>query len=106
MHLTGAMPGADVSLITKTGSDAVHGTVFEFLRNEILKANDFFLNRTDQPRPVLKQVLHLASLGASKPLFFSFQLYRVVQNIPERDAGADTWLLSNRARESPCSPTP
>jgi len=51
----GRYGGANVSLITKTGSNAFHGTVFEFFRNEFLNANDFFLNQTGQPRPVLKQ---------------------------------------------------
>src|SRR5262249_20303003 len=32
-----------------------HGSVFEYFRNELLNANDFFLNQTGQPRPVLKQ---------------------------------------------------
>ena len=34
----------------------MHGTIFEFLRNEFLNANDFFLNRTGQRRPVLKEI--------------------------------------------------
>jgi hypothetical protein len=51
----GRYGGANVSVITKTGSNAFHGTVFEFLRNELLNANDFFLNQTGQPRPLLKQ---------------------------------------------------
>jgi len=51
----GRYGGANVSLITKTGSNAFHGAIFEFLRNEVLNANDFFLNRAAQPRPVLTQ---------------------------------------------------
>jgi hypothetical protein len=51
----GRYAGANVSLVTKTGGDAFHGTFFEFLRNRLLNANDFFLNRTEQPRPVLTQ---------------------------------------------------
>lgn len=51
----GRYGGADVSVITKTGGDDFHGTVFEFLRNELLNANDFFLNQTHQPRAILKQ---------------------------------------------------
>jgi hypothetical protein len=51
----GRYGGANVSVITRTGSNAFHGTVFEFLRNELLNANDFFLKQTGQPRPVLKQ---------------------------------------------------
>src|SRR5215469_11429891 len=51
----GRSAGANVSLITKTGGNAFHGTVFEFFRNEVLNANDFFLNETGQGRPELKQ---------------------------------------------------
>jgi hypothetical protein len=51
----GRYGGANTSVITKTGSNTFHGTVFEFLRNEALNANDYFLNQTGQPRPVLKQ---------------------------------------------------
>jgi carboxypeptidase family protein/TonB-dependent receptor-like protein len=47
--------GADVSVITKSGTNAYHGTVFEFLRNDVLNANDYFLNSTGQRRPNLKQ---------------------------------------------------
>ena len=47
--------GANVSVITKTGSNDYHGTAFEFLRNNVFNANDFFLNQTGQPRPDLKQ---------------------------------------------------
>ena len=46
----GRYGGAQVSLITKTGDNDFHGTVFEFLRNELLNANDFFLKQTSQPR--------------------------------------------------------
>jgi hypothetical protein len=63
----GRYAGANVSLITKTGSNAFHGTVFEFLRNEALNANDFFLNRANQPRPVLKQNQFGFALGGPAP---------------------------------------
>ncbi len=70
----GRYGGANVSVITKTGSNAFHGVVFEFLRNELLNANDFFLNQTGQPRPVLKQNQFGFALGGpikkDKLLFF------------------------------------
>jgi Carboxypeptidase regulatory-like domain/TonB dependent receptor len=47
--------GANVSVITKAGTDHFHGTVFEYWRNDVLNANDFFLNKTGQERPSLKQ---------------------------------------------------
>ena len=51
----GRNAGANVNVVTKSGSNAFHGSVFEFLRNDVFNANDFFLNRNNQPRPVLKQ---------------------------------------------------
>lgn len=51
----GRNAGANVDVVTKGGSNAFHGTIFEYLRNEALNANDFFFNKTAQPRGVLKQ---------------------------------------------------
>src|SRR5256712_10200357 len=39
--------GATVNVALKTGTNGLHGTVYEFIRNDVLSANDFFLNRTD-----------------------------------------------------------
>ncbi|MGD0416866.1 MAG: carboxypeptidase regulatory-like domain-containing protein [Terriglobales bacterium] len=38
----GHFSGALVNVITKSGSNAIHGTGFEFLRNTALDANDYF----------------------------------------------------------------
>ena len=51
----GEHAGASVSLVTKSGTNSVHGSVFEFLRDNVLNANDFFRNRANQSRPDLKQ---------------------------------------------------
>jgi hypothetical protein len=47
--------GANVSVITKSATNHVHGTMFEYWRNDVLNANDFYLNKTGQQRPNLKQ---------------------------------------------------
>ena len=79
----GRAAGANVSVITKTGTNQYHGSIFEFLRNDVLNANDFFLNRTGQPRPALKQNQFGFALGGpikrDKLLFFgSYQGTRQV----------------------------
>lgn len=51
----GRQGGANVNIITRTGTNSIHGSVFEFLRNDALNANDFFRNRTGQPKGILKQ---------------------------------------------------
>lgn len=70
----GRAAGANVSVITKTGTNQYHGTIFEFLRNDVLNANDFFLNRTGQSRPALKENQFGFALGGpirkDKLLFF------------------------------------
>src|SRR5947209_8896307 len=50
----GQAQGAVINLITKGGSNQFHGTFFEFLRNDVLNASDFFNNRGGQPRPELR----------------------------------------------------
>ena len=50
----GQAQGAVINLITKGGSNDYHGTLFEFFRHDSLNANNFFLNRADQPKPKLK----------------------------------------------------
>jgi len=50
----GQAQGAVINLITKGGSNQFHGAVFEFLRNDVLNANDFFLNRAGQERGKLR----------------------------------------------------
>lgn len=47
--------GANVDVVSRTGSNHLHGTAWEFLRNDVLNANNFFAKLTQQPRPVLKQ---------------------------------------------------
>ncbi len=52
---TGRNAGANVNLITKTGTNEFHASLFEFFRNEDLNANDWFAKRSGQPRPILRQ---------------------------------------------------
>ncbi|HEY7391622.1 MAG TPA: TonB-dependent receptor, partial [Bryobacteraceae bacterium] len=41
----GRNPGANVNVVTKSGTNNWHGDAFEFFRNAQLDANDFFYNR-------------------------------------------------------------
>ena len=43
--------GANVDLVSKSGSNQFHGSAWEFVRNNIFNANGFFLNQDGQPRP-------------------------------------------------------
>jgi carboxypeptidase family protein len=50
----GQAQGAVINLITKGGSNQFHGGVFEFFRNDVLNATDFFLNSANQPKQKLR----------------------------------------------------
>ncbi len=50
----GRAAGGVFNVITKSGSNQYHGTLYEFFRNDKLNANNFFANASDAPRPPFK----------------------------------------------------
>ncbi len=46
----GHTAGATVNVTLRSGTNAIHGSLYEFVRNDILSANDFFLNRSGADR--------------------------------------------------------
>jgi outer membrane receptor protein involved in Fe transport len=50
----GMVTGGVVNVITKSGTQRFHGSVYEFLRNDKLDANDFFLNSSGSPKSELR----------------------------------------------------
>jgi hypothetical protein len=55
--------GANIRVTTKSGSDAFHGTLFEFVRNDLFNSNNFFRKREGLSMPVLKQNQFGLALG-------------------------------------------
>jgi hypothetical protein len=67
--------GAQVSLVTKSGTNRFHGSAYEYHRNTVTEANDWFNNLNGTPRPVLIRNQFGASLGGpvlKNKLFFFF----------------------------------
>jgi outer membrane receptor protein involved in Fe transport len=46
----GRTAGGVINVISKSGSNQFHGTAYEFHRNKVLNANDFFSNRANRAR--------------------------------------------------------
>src|SRR6266446_8862887 len=61
----GRNAGAHVNIITKSGQNDLHGSAFEFFRNEALNANDFFFNKTGQKKPVVRQNQYGGTIGGA-----------------------------------------
>ncbi len=55
--------GANVDLVSQSGTNRFHGSAWEFVRNNIFNANDFFSKLDGQPRPDLKQNQFGAAVG-------------------------------------------
>ena len=51
----GRTPGGQVSIATRSGTNAFHGTLFEYFRNGALDANDWFANFNHLRKPGEKQ---------------------------------------------------
>jgi hypothetical protein len=78
--------GANVNVITKSGSNQFHGNLFEFFRNEALNANTYFFNKVGVPRGILRQNQYGGTIGGpilkDKLLFFgSYQGNRQLNGV-------------------------
>jgi hypothetical protein len=59
----GRLAGGAVNLLTKSGTNAFHGSAYEFFRNRELNANTFFNNRAGVERPAFSQNQYGANVG-------------------------------------------
>ena len=89
----GRSSGAQVSLVTRSGSNQWHGSLFETHRNTVTTANDFFNNAAGVERPQLLRNIFGGSLGGPIKkdrafFFFTYEGFReatatsVVREVP------------------------
>ena len=73
----GRNPGANVNVVTRSGTNAWHGSAFEFFRNTDLNANSFFQNRSGGGKQPLNQNQYGGVLGGpiKKDKLFIFGSY-------------------------------
>jgi hypothetical protein len=51
----GRQPGAQVSIVTRSGTNDLRGSAFYYFRHDALDANNFFANASGLPKPKLRQ---------------------------------------------------
>src|SRR5215472_8241697 len=59
----GRNAGGVISVVTKSGTNQLHGSLFDYARNDAFNANTFFNNISDLPVPILKRQQFGATLG-------------------------------------------
>jgi len=89
----GRSSGAQVSLITKSGTNDWHGSLYHYHRNTVTTANDFFNNQAGVERPQLLRNIFGGSVGGPIKkdrafFFFTYEGFReatgtsVVREVP------------------------
>ena len=84
----GRNSGAQVQVVTRSGTNQLHGGLFEFNRNTAYNANDWFNNRSGIEREVLIRNQFGASLGGpikknTAFFFFNWQSQRMAQSLTQ-----------------------
>jgi len=97
--------GAIVNAAVRSGSNAVRGSVYEFLRNDALDANNFFSNAFGSPKPIRQRNQFGAALGGPlvKDKVFWFADY---EGLREREGSPQTRAVPSAQEKAGLFSTP
>lgn len=103
----GRTPGAQVSIVTRTGTNNFRGTLFEYFRNDALDANDWISNSRRLPKAPLRQNQFGGVIGGPviKDKTFFFISYEGLQLRQPRSRITEVPTLTLR-REAPAFTRP
>ena len=91
----GRTPGGQVSILSRSGTNVFHGTLFEYFRNSVLDANDWFVNYDHVKAPEERQndfggVFGGPILKGKTFFFFSYEGLRLRQPSTQETAVLDS----------------
>ncbi len=94
----GRFAGGVINLSTKSGTNAFHGSGYDFLRNKLLNANDFFSNAGGSPRPAFTQNQFGVNGGGPviKDKLFFFSSYEGFRQ--RKGSALTTWVPTSLER--------
>ena len=90
----GRMPGGHIGILTRSGTNNFHGTLFEYFRNDVLDARDWFVNFNGLQKPEERQndfggVLGGPVIKDRTFFFFSYEGLRLRQPSTQQTAVPD-----------------
>src|SRR5258708_37804159 len=93
----GRSSGAQVSLVTKSGTNSLHGSLYEYHRNTLTSANDYFVKNAElasgQPNVAPKLIRNIFGASAGGPIkkdrLFFFANYEGYRQAGEDSAQKD-----------------
>lgn len=91
----GAAAGGVVNAVTKSGTNQIHGSAYEFLRNDVLDARNFFA----QTKPLLVRNQYGGSIGGPVKRDRAW-LFGAYEGLHNRSEGASTSTLPTVAQRS------
>ncbi|MBV9146402.1 MAG: hypothetical protein JO065_10825 [Acidobacteria bacterium] len=96
----GRSSGAQIQLVTKSGTNKFRGSLFEFNRNTIFTANDWFNNHNGLPRPALNRNTFGGAIGGpiKKDKLFFFYNYEGRRDASQSAVPAATVPLPSLAQ--------
>jgi hypothetical protein len=98
----GRTPGAQISIVTKSGTNQFHGTAFDYLRNDVFDARNYF-DAPPLPKPPLRQNDFGGTLGGpirKDKTFFFFSYEGLRLRLPQTASG-EFFTASARAGVAP-----
>jgi hypothetical protein len=103
----GRTPGGQISIVTRSGTNALHGTLFEYFRNNVLDARDWFVNYNGLAKPAERQNDFGGVLGGpvwkdKTFFFFSYEGLRLRQPATQQSVVPD----ASSRQQAPASMQP
>ena len=98
----GHTPGAQISIVTKSGGNQFHGTAFDYLRNDVFDARNYF-DASPLPKPAERQNDFGGTIGGpirKDKTFFFFSYEGLRLQLPQTDSG-EFFTASARATVAP-----
>src|ERR1700728_1534822 len=102
----GKVAGGVLNLSTKSGTNTYHGEVYEYIRNKVLNANDWFSNNAGIARPPFTQNQFGGNVGGRvfkdrTFFFYSYEGFRLRSGAPWTSTVPTAQEIGGGAHEAP-----